>query len=88
VEQVLLNLLSNAVKYSGEGNPVTVDAVKRCNEVLIEAADHGPGVPPGEETAIFGRFYRAKDISPHISGFGLIYMAIIGKTFGYQLATS
>jgi signal transduction histidine kinase len=71
IEQVLLNLLSNAVKYSPEGNPIEVNAVVSGDEITVEVADYGPGVPGGEETAIFGRFYRARGISQHISGFGL-----------------
>jgi signal transduction histidine kinase len=71
LEQVLLNLLSNAVKYSGAGKTVTVDAAYTDKELRIEVADNGPGIAPGEETAIFDRFYRSKDVLPHISGFGL-----------------
>ena len=71
LEQVLLNLLSNAVKYSGDTKTVHVNVVATNTELIVEVADQGPGIPKGEETAIFGRFYRAKGISPHISGFGL-----------------
>jgi signal transduction histidine kinase len=71
IEQVLLNLLSNAVKYSADGKPIAVTAVATGDDVIVEVADQGGGVPAGEEVAIFGRFYRAKGISQHISGFGL-----------------
>ncbi|HTR31023.1 MAG TPA: ATP-binding protein [Puia sp.] len=71
IEQVLLNLLSNAVKYSADGLPIAVNAVVSGADVIVEVADQGSGIPAGEEDAIFGRFYRARGISPHISGFGL-----------------
>ncbi|HLI94089.1 MAG TPA: ATP-binding protein [Puia sp.] len=71
IEQVLLNLLSNAIKYSADNTPVAVTAVATAGQVVVEVADCGSGVPEGEENAIFGRFYRAKGVSKHISGFGL-----------------
>ncbi|HXD78150.1 MAG TPA: ATP-binding protein [Puia sp.] len=71
IEQVLANLLSNAVKYSTDGKPIVVTAVATGGDIIVEVADQGEGVPAGEENAIFGRFYRAKGVSQHISGFGL-----------------
>lgn len=71
IEQVLLNLLSNAVKYSGEASPIQVSAMTVNKEIMVEVMDFGPGVPAEEEGAIFSRFYRAKGMSQHISGFGL-----------------
>ena len=61
LQQVLVNLLENAVKYTPSGTEITVAA--RCvsdDEVEIEVADRGPGLPSGEETKIFGKFYRAE----------------------------
>jgi two-component system, OmpR family, sensor histidine kinase KdpD len=60
VEQVLVNLLENALKYSAPGTAVEVSAEGRPAEVVLSVADRGPGVPAGEEEAIFEKFYRAR----------------------------
>ena len=71
IEQVLINLLSNAIKYSPGANEVIVNTDKTDSELIISIKDHGIGVPKEEQTKIFERFYRRKDLSNHISGFGL-----------------
>jgi two-component system sensor histidine kinase KdpD len=58
VEQLLVNLLENAVKYGGPG-PIEIEARRRGERVMIEVADHGPGLPPGGEERIFEKFYQA-----------------------------
>lgn len=71
IEQVLINLLSNAIKYSPGENKVIVYATQQHGEFLIKVRDYGLGIPEEEKTEIFERFYRTKDASVHISGFGL-----------------
>lgn len=58
VEQLLVNLLENAIKYGG-GGPIEVRAELEGDSVILEVADHGPGIPPGHEDRIFEKFYRA-----------------------------
>ncbi|MEU8774172.1 HAMP domain-containing sensor histidine kinase [Streptomyces sp. NPDC048606] len=48
------NLLSNAAKFSPAGTPVTVHVA----DGRLSVRDHGPGIPPGEERAVFDRFHR------------------------------
>ncbi len=57
--QVLYNLLDNACKYAPPAAPVSVGASWTADEMTIEVADRGPGVPAPEREKIFGRFYRA-----------------------------
>ena len=57
VEQVLINLLENAIKYGAD--PIELGASGDGHEVLLEVADHGRGIPPGEEQRIFEKFHRA-----------------------------
>ena len=68
VEQLLVNLLENADKY-GRG-PIEVRAHRRGDAVVLEVADHGPGVPAGSEERIFEKFYRASQ-SGRAGGVGL-----------------
>ena len=59
LQQVLLNLLENAAKFSPSGSPIEVSASSSDKKVLVEVADHGPGLPLGEEDRIFDKFHRA-----------------------------
>ncbi|HEX5689404.1 MAG TPA: ATP-binding protein, partial [Roseiflexaceae bacterium] len=59
IEQVLINLLENALKYSPAESPLSIRATLSDGAVLIEVADRGPGLPPGDEARIFEKFYRA-----------------------------
>ncbi len=71
IEQVLINLLSNAIKYSPGENKVLVKSKRDGNHLLIQVRDYGIGIAKDELAEIFERFYRTKDSSIHISGFGL-----------------
>jgi signal transduction histidine kinase len=71
IEQVLTNLLSNAIKYSPGEKRVFVYSKKSDSEIIIKVKDFGIGVPKEEQTNIFERFYRSKDMSVTILGFGL-----------------
>ena len=85
IEQVLFNLLSNAVKYSPGEKKIIVASTKTDGELVIKIRDFGIGVLKEEQLNIFERFYRSKDTSIHISGFGLglyICMDIIKRHGG------
>ena len=71
IEQVLTNLLSNAIKYSPGEKRVIVDSQKKDGELIIRVRDYGMGVAKEEQSNIFERFYRSKDMSDTIVGFGL-----------------
>lgn len=71
IEQVLINLLSNAVKYSPGQNKITVSSYKTEEELVICIRDFGMGIAKEETGEIFERFYRTRNTSVHISGFGL-----------------
>lgn len=58
IEQVLINLLDNAIKYTPEGTPIELSASVEEGGLVIELADRGTGIPPGEEEKIFEKFVR------------------------------
>jgi len=77
IEQVLMNLLENAVKYSPLSSAFGIAASIRDGSVLVEIADNGPGIRPGEEERIFEKFVRGSSSAGGI-GLGLtICKAII-----------
>jgi two-component system sensor histidine kinase KdpD len=57
VEQALSNLLENALKYGAD--PIEISARTQDEFVVLEVADRGPGIPPGEEQRVFEKFHRA-----------------------------
>ncbi len=58
VEQVLLNLLDNAARYTPPGTAVDILASVEGEHAVVEVADRGPGLAPGEERHIFDKFVR------------------------------
>jgi two-component system sensor histidine kinase KdpD len=59
IQQVLTNLLDNAVEYSPSASPIDIVAKSTEQEVIVEVADRGPGLPPGTEKRVFEKFFRA-----------------------------
>ncbi|PIG97083.1 ATP-binding protein [Deinococcus sp. UR1] len=67
--QVLHNLLDNALRYAR--TRVTVRLTWE-GDWRLEIGDDGPGVTPGSEEQLFGRFYRAEESrARHLGGSGL-----------------
>jgi two-component system sensor histidine kinase KdpD len=68
--QLLANLLENAAKYTPRGTPVDISARVLPGRIAVEVADSGPGIPAGEETKLFDKFYRLQREAAQ-SGVGL-----------------
>jgi two-component system sensor histidine kinase KdpD len=56
--QVLVNLLENSLKYSPNATLIEIVASTGANRLVIEVADHGPGVPEKDLLRVFDKFYR------------------------------
>ncbi|HVZ31832.1 MAG TPA: ATP-binding protein, partial [Polyangiaceae bacterium] len=69
IEQVLINLLENATKY-GQG-AIEIRAWPARQEVVVEVADHGSGIPAGEEQRVFEKFHRLTRAGGASGGVGL-----------------
>ena len=70
IGQVLINLIDNVVKYTSADSPMDVIVDDTGGAVVIEVADRGPGLRPGEEQLIFEKFHRAEG-GPSVRGAGL-----------------
>lgn len=64
MEQVVVNLLENACRYTPAETPIAISAWVDGEEVVVEVADRGPGIPAGEEEAVFQKFYRLASKRP------------------------
>lgn len=72
IEQAILNLLSNAMKYSGEQRSIDLRLARHGDDCVIAVSDRGIGVPGGEQSKIFEKFYRgAGEGHQRVAGTGL-----------------
>jgi two-component system OmpR family sensor kinase len=55
--QVVTNLIENAARHA-PGSPVRLSAFRDGDEIVIRVRDHGPGVAPGREQAVFEPWVR------------------------------
>jgi two-component system, NtrC family, sensor histidine kinase GlrK len=57
---ILDNLISNAVKFAPDGGTITVRAKadEAGQQVVLDVADTGPGIPAAERGRIFDAFYQ------------------------------
>jgi signal transduction histidine kinase len=62
LSQVMSNYLSNALKYSSADQPVTVRLEVLENQAVVSVTDHGPGMPPEEQSRIWELFHRVPGI--------------------------
>ena len=74
ISHVLQNLIDNAIKYSPKEQPVTIDVdqamIKGVSMIEIKILDHGIGIPQGELSSAFSKFYRGSNIGTK-NGLGL-----------------
>jgi len=84
--QVLINLLSNAIKHSPKGGNITLRAFILEKTVMVEIQDEGKGIPAGEESSLFRRFYIPKgaDESSQL-GLGLSVVKAIVEAQGGEV---
>jgi two-component system OmpR family sensor kinase len=60
LRQVLANLMRNALVHTPSGTPIELSAARDDGEVRIEVRDHGPGLPTGNPSELFERFWRSE----------------------------
>jgi two-component system sensor histidine kinase KdpD len=89
LEQVFYNVLENAVRYSDASSPIRVLARLDGPRLIVEIADEGPGISPGETERVFDRFYRSPAMmGQEGSGLGLSIAKGFTEAFGGSIAAS
>lgn len=71
IDQVLTNVLENAVTYTPAETLLRLAAHIQGEELWIEVADEGPGIPPDALPHIFDKFFRVIGPERHADGTGL-----------------
>ena len=84
-EQVMINLIENAAKYAPLGSLIDISASAGDDELVVEIADRGQGIPVGEEVRIFDKFYRAKPAREGGVGLGLTICRGIVEAHGGRI---
>jgi two-component system phosphate regulon sensor histidine kinase PhoR len=79
---VFMNLLVNSCKYSPDKLEITIVLRKSAEGIVVEVADKGMGILPGEKKRIFEKYYRISSGNKHNTkgfGIGLYYVREVLK---------
>jgi anti-sigma regulatory factor (Ser/Thr protein kinase) len=88
LRQALANLLANAVRLAPTGSLVRVAAGRHQGWVWAAVEDEGPGIPEGEQAAVFQRFWRGDEAAARAegrSGLGLAIVRQIAEAYGGEV---
>lgn len=84
IRQILLNLLTNAIRHAPGGSEIHVSLGSTTDAIEIAVRDHGPGVPLGQEDAIFDRFWTTNE-GRRGTGLGLYVARALAEHHGGEL---
>ncbi len=87
-EQILGNLLNNAAAYTPPGTLIEVSARADGARFVLEVADRGPGLPPGDPVKLFERFQRGPNAAPGGTGIGLSLVKGFAEAQGGTVAAA
>jgi two-component system OmpR family sensor kinase len=80
------NLLDNAIKFTSPGDTIEVRAFDDSNDIVIEIADTGPGIPENEIDRVWEELYRGEQArGVPGSGLGLPLVRAIIEKHGGQI---
>lgn len=87
LDRALGNLVDNAIRYGRRGGRVTVSLFVASDQVSIDVADDGPGIPAEERSRVFDRFFRGGHgrLTAQGSGLGLAVAKAIALQAGGEL---
>jgi Na+/proline symporter/nitrogen-specific signal transduction histidine kinase len=85
--QVIINLISNAVKYGrGEEARIRIAVGEAGEQLFVEVADNGPGIPEGKREEVFEKFARLGEANlAGSAGLGLPISREIMRNLGGDL---
>jgi two-component system, OmpR family, sensor histidine kinase CpxA len=77
ISRAIANVVRNAVRYAGDAGEIVISAAIEGNQVKIEIADKGAGVPEAELEKLFDPFYRLQSHRSRESGGSGLGLAIV-----------
>jgi two-component system OmpR family sensor kinase len=78
-------LVTNALTHTPAGTRVVLHARRRRDRAELSVEDDGPGIPPSQREAVFGRFYRVEGGMASGSGLGLAIAREIARVIGGEV---
>jgi signal transduction histidine kinase len=84
VREAVVNYITNAIKYAGPGRTIVVRAQAGTDQVRVEVADDGPGIPSEAQPVLFHEFSRLNRRIPG-TGLGLSIVRRIVEAHGGQV---
>jgi signal transduction histidine kinase len=81
--EVVRNLMENAMRFARTSVRVSVE--REDGRVRVRVEDDGPGVPEGERSRVFDRFYRGPNPGGPGSGLGLAVAGALAEADGAHL---
>jgi two-component system OmpR family sensor kinase len=85
VRTLLSVLIDNAIRYTPPGGAVDVSLSRRRDRAIVEIVDTGLGLPKGQESRIFDRFFRGFPAQSEGSGLGLAIARRVAERNAFDL---
>ncbi len=88
IRAVIQNLIENALNYTKDGGAIILSARLENNFIRVQVKDNGIGIPLGQKSGIFNKFFRAENASKAKtdgSGLGLFVAKSIVDKHGGQI---
>lgn len=88
IKEVYINLLNNAIAYGKKGSEIKIIITEKDGKIVSAISDTGPGVPKDEQSKIFSKFFRGRNIikmNPEGSGLGLYLAKEIIRSSGGKM---
>jgi signal transduction histidine kinase len=82
ITEAVTNLTLNASNATERGGKVTLSTYKDAENIVLEVADTGCGIPTDDQPFIFNRFHRLSDNPASGSGLGLAIVQAIAEAHG------
>jgi len=71
LRQIIQNLLNNALKFTPPGGEITLRAMEKGANLIVEVQDTGPGINKEDQKRLFDPYYRRVEDRERLSGLGL-----------------
>jgi two-component system, OmpR family, sensor kinase len=91
LRRVFANLLRNAIVHTPDGTPIEISLTATDAWATVGVRDHGPGLPAGDPTAVFERFWRdssSRGRDDGGAGLGLAIVAAVVHAHGGEVEAS
>ncbi len=89
LHDALRNLVENAINYGPEDSIIEIESVRRPGGVAVSVGDRGTGIPAGDLSRIFERFYRvdrSRTRDPGGTGLGLAIVRHLMELHGGRVS--